>query len=118
MAHPVARRALVTHLRHHFVALSGFGLGPGLVEVVGEGLLHVCVLAQLYGRQRYLGVVTVEHSHRDGIEVFGFLIQQLPPVFMVFDLVFEKLVDVLDSADAELLFCNHREIQVAHLIAE
>ena len=80
--------------------------------------MHVCVLTQLYSHQRYLGVVTVERSHRDGIEVFGFLVQQLPPVFMVFDLVFEKLIDVFDGADDDLLFCNHREIQVAHLIAE
>ena len=60
----------------------------------------------------------VECSHRDGVEVFGFLVYQLPPVFMVFDLVFEKLIDVFDGADTELLFCNHREVQVAHLVAE
>ena len=65
-----------------------------------------------------LAELMVERGHRDGVEVFGFIVQQLPPVFMVFDLVFEKLIDVFDGADTELLFCNHREVQVAHLVAE
>lgn len=45
-------------------------------------------------------------------------LQQLARIFMVFGLVFEKLVDVFDGADAKLLFCNYRKTQVAHLIAE
>ena len=83
LAHAVAGCALVAHLGHHFVAFGGLGEGAGFVDIVGERLLHVDVLAQLHGGQGNHGVVVVGRGHRYGIEILALLIEQLPPVLIV-----------------------------------
>ena len=86
LPHSVVRSALIAHLGYHFVAFSSFREGTRLVYVMGERLLHVGVLTQLHGRQRYDRMIVVGSGNRNGIEVFGLFVEQLAPVLIILGL--------------------------------
>src|SRR5689334_11565587 len=58
---------LVAHLGHHLVLAGFLGQQPGLVDIVGQGLLHIDVFAaadggQSDGRVGVVGVATMTAS--------------------------------------------------------
>ena len=65
----VAGVPLVAHLGGDLVFAGGLGEQPGLVDAMGERLLHVDVLAALDGRQGDHGMRVIGRGHDHGVDV-------------------------------------------------
>ena len=68
------RGALVTHLRSHLVLLGQVGEQAGLIDGVGQRLLHIDVLAHGDGVGGHDGMRVVGGCYEDGIDALAHLV--------------------------------------------
>ncbi len=102
---------LVAHLRHHFVFAGLLAHGAGFIDVVGQRLFAIDVLACPNGRQRCTSMRMVRRGDEDRVDLFVQFVEHLAEVPILLGLrgldLFQPLHPALALRVVDIDKCNH-----------